>query len=70
MSFSVINHQPRPFGIVREPHLSENIWIKKVRKQTFQDELKDLQFVNEVHINRIIKKKGKAKKLLSSCISL
>ena len=59
MSFTVIEEQPQPHGIVREKHLSENIWIKKLKKQTYQEELQELLFVRELHINRKIKKKGK-----------
>jgi len=55
MSFTAISYQPRPSGLVREKHLSENIWIRKVA----HGHLDQLNSVNEIHINRRTKKGGK-----------
>ena len=63
MSFSVISYQPRPFGIIREKHLSENVWIKKISKALGEGHLDHLESVDEIHINRRIKKGGWSKYL-------
>ena len=59
MSFTAITYQPRPSGIVREKHLSENLWIKKVTGSICDGHLDLLDSTDEIFINRKIKKAGK-----------